>query len=229
MSNEKYRFCSNTKCKRNSLGIPRSGIWQNCPECSSHVYSQSFLSFRESSSDSIKHLSNKIGRRRMKKGIITLLAGAALATAGNFGYNHLNNYWNSPEYQAAKQLDEDANFVIPQGNNDEQKYRLSNGFYATVQRGKVKEGACGCADKYLITTLDGKVSFVSELFGRYPEGDARILNQLKIRKDGNWIIYDRANIPEYEKWQRVYENTLREVAKSRRQMEENAEKEAFDI
>jgi len=112
------KYCPNDTCNRSFFGIldneARNGKY--CSECGSSIDYASKLRFRRNIGEfknDVQNLGRKIGRKRMKQGLIGLLAGAAIGASIFFGSNKYSNHVNSPEYLRARELDKKAIQIMP--------------------------------------------------------------------------------------------------------------------
>ncbi len=211
------RYCINDRCKGNFIGISEKE--KNCPYCNSTIHTRFGLELNEIKND-VKNLGNKIGRKRMKQGLIGLLAGSAITVGSYFGYEHINTL----EYKRGKELDKKIAYIWPY---ERTKYTLDD---KDVILEAKRDFNIFIDCKRMHLTLDN-IEFVSEPWScvipplilippffisgldTYRE-DARNLS--KLISDGN--IFEKNGISDYEFWQKTYEDLIEKLAENKSQM-----------
>ncbi|MBU0976836.1 MAG: hypothetical protein KKD18_00285 [Nanoarchaeota archaeon] len=145
----------------------------------------------------------------MGRGLIGILSGAVIATAGFFGSGAVYNHYTSPEYKQRQQANNRAEQILPERSREVFSYKLPDDLEVKIYR------AWDAPDTRLALVINDKVVLQSAT------GNKGTLNQMF--SDG--VKYERKQIKDYEKWQKVYETLIGQISDAReRSFDEITEK-----
>ena len=201
--------CYNNSCLRSFTGIQKEeGIY--CPQCDFYV------GIGASMVMPLRNLGRKIGRKKMKKGLIGLLIGSGATTAG-FG---IHDYITSPKYGRARELDRKVAYIIPRDSSDD-NYSIYNQ--------KIKVGVSYLSKESLhlnlhIELLDDNITFFSEPWNLFANGDARNLYKMVI----NGLTFKKEKINNYDHWQQLYEGLIDKIYIQKIGLEKEAQRTASE-
>ena len=140
-------------------------------------------------------------KRKMKKGLISFVAGLGLASSAWLA----NNHFTSQEYKRACELDAKAVYIVNKGN---QTYDIDN---ISIRTYASRAGR-------LEIQVDNKIAFVSESWGDYtPSDDARFLEKIFLssgedNKGGTiWTELNLEEIGNLQNLQKKYENLIEKI------------------
>jgi len=172
------KYCSNDKCSYSYLGI--EGRTENCPTCESDAYTTSEAKFREFLRDA-KKVKSKITRRRMKQGLVGLIAGTAITFAAFNAPNVIRTMKHNGELDAkAKSIIIDRSYA--------KDIQIDEDTQATAS-----VAYDGKTFRRLQISTNGSKRYVSQWWHTskgdvtvFDDGDARVLDKIVERMGFRW-------------------------------------------
>jgi len=167
----------------------------------------------------------------MKQGLIGLLTGAAITTAGFLG----NNYMQTHEYQRTVEINKKAVYIVnnlhkrvyEKKGGAEHDYEI-DGKEVTVSLSQKKDPKC---DERLKIKVSKDLILYSDNWTVFPSGDAGILDLIQVRLEKPegwraWKTYSRNKIEDYDALQKIYEELIEQIADKRLKIEDDRLKSA---
>ena len=220
------KYCPKEGCSGSFIGIPdneaRDGKY--CPGCGSSIDYALKLRLKRNIGEfknDVQNLGRKIGRKRMKKVLIGLLAGVSLTVGGLSVFNGYSNIVNSAEYLRASELDKKAIQIMPY--NGSTSYQLDGGNNVIVYRAPGARLSLSINDKIRLLSEDWVVSGPE---GGTSAGDARNLAILRIRLGNEWVTIPRSEIVDYNSWQAAYEGLIDKLSDMKHESDTQTKSEA---